>query len=118
MSANSWAQWQLLGENDAETAYLQTAQRRDQHRVRMWALFDLKTPRTFGDMHYSSMMIHREYHCRDKESRIISMSAHTGSMASGELVYSNSTHYKWAAIEPDSAEEALWNIACTKPLNH
>lgn len=113
-SANAWAGWQRLGENSAETAYVDAAQKRDHNRVRMWGLFDLKTPRAFGDMTYSSMKIQREYHCKDKQSRIISMAAFAGNMGSGDMIYSTNTPEKWAAIQPDSVEEALWYIACDK----
>lgn len=113
-SSNASAEWQNLGGNEAETAYVNSAgiQHRDRYRVTMWGLFDLKAPRNFGDLSYLSMKIQREYHCRNRETRIIAMSAHTGNMGSGELVYSNNTHNKWAPIKPDSVEEALWNIAC------
>ncbi|MFA6920596.1 MAG: surface-adhesin E family protein [Gallionella sp.] len=113
-SSNASAEWQSIGQNDAEIAYVDSAgiQHRDRHRVRMWALFDLQRPRNFGDITYLSMKIQREYHCRDRESRIIALSAHAGNMGAGELVYSNNAHSKWTAVKPDSAEEALWNIAC------
>lgn len=108
------ADWQKLGENDAETAYVGNIEQHDPHKVRMWGLFDLKTPGTFGDLTYSSMKIQREYLCKEKTSRVIFMAAFAGKMASGEVIYSNNMHYKWLPIQPDSAEEALWNVACKK----
>lgn len=114
LCSNVWAEWQQLGENESETAYVDAIQKRDSNRVRMWGLFDLKAPRAFGDMTYSSMKIQREYHCRNKQSRVISMTAFAGSMGSGEMIYSNNTHYKWAAIQNGSVEEALWNVACDR----
>ena len=116
-SSSASAQWQNLGGNDEETAYADTSgiQHRDRHRVKMWALFDLKSPRSFGDLSYASMKIQREYNCDSKESRIVAMSAHSGNMGTGETVYSNNTHYKWSGVKPDSAEQALWNLACTPP---
>lgn len=118
ISANASAGWQNLGENGTETAYVDAAnmQHGDRDRIKMWGLFDLKTPRTFGDMSYLSMKIRREYSCPDKKSRIIALSAYAGNMGAGELIYSNNTPDKWAAIQPDSVEEALWNIACGKNL--
>ncbi len=115
-SSSASAQWQSLGGDDEETAYADSAgiQRRDQ-RVKMWALFDLKSPRNFGDLRYASMKIQREYNCASKESRVVAMSAHSGNMGEGETVYSNNTHYKWARVKPDSAEQALWDIACSAP---
>lgn len=113
-SSTASAQWQALGGNDEETAYADTAgiEHRDRHRVKMWALFDLRSPRNFGDLSYASMKIQREYNCDSKETRIVAMSAHSGNMGAGETVYSNNTHYKWAGIKPDSAERALWDLAC------
>ena len=116
-SANASAEWQSLGTNAGETAYVDMSGilHRDRYRVRMWGLFDLQTPRNFGDLTYSSMKIQREYNCRTRESRIIARSVHTGKMGEGETIYSSNTHNKWLPVEPDSAEEALWNVACETP---
>jgi hypothetical protein len=109
------ADWQQIGENSTETAYVDNIVAHGPHKVRMWGLFDLKTPGTFGDLSYSSMKIQREYHCKDRISRVIFMAAYAGQMGEGEMIYSNNnTHSKWMPIQPDSAEEALWNVACKK----
>lgn len=113
-STSVFAQWQLLGKNNDETAYTDTATVHNGEHVRMWGLFDLKSPRPFGDMTYLSIKIKREYACHDKKSRVIAMSAHAGNMGTGDLLYSNNTVETWADVQPDSAEEALLNIACEK----
>ena len=115
-SSNAAAEWQSIGGNDTETAYVDAAGiRKDRYNItRMWALFDLKQARAFGDMNYLSMKIEREYSCRSKKSRIIAKTAYAGHMGQGELIYSSNTRDKWATVTPDSAEEALWNIACKK----
>jgi hypothetical protein len=115
-STNATAEWQNIGDSGTETAYIDFANIKNagHNKVYMWGLFDLKSPRTFGDMTYLSMKIRREYSCHDKKSRIIAMSAHAGHMGAGDLVYSSNTPDKWAVIQPDSAEEALWDIACRK----
>ncbi len=113
-STSVLAEWQRLGENKDETAYADTANTQQSGHTRMWGLFDLKAPRPFGDLTYLSMKIRREYSCRNKKTRIIAMSAYTGNMGTGELIYSNNTAEKWANVQPGSVEEALLNIACKK----
>jgi len=117
-STTAQADWLKLGENSIETAYVDNIETHGPHKIRMWGLFDLKTPAAFGDLTYSSMKIQREYHCLDKTSRVISMQAHAGQMGTGEMVYSNNTHNKPAPVQPDSAEEALWNVACKKTMDN
>ncbi len=116
ISTNAAAEWQGIGESDAEKAYVDSSNIKHfgHGRVKMWGLFDLKVPRTFGDMNYLSMKIEREYSCRDKKSRIIARTAYADHMGLGELIYSSNTPDKWAVVQHDSAEEALWNIACKK----
>lgn len=116
LSSNAAAEWQSIGTSDTETAYVDsTGIKKDRYNItRMWALFDLKQARAFGDMNYLSMKIEREYSCRSKKSRIIAKAAYAGDMGQGDLIYSSNTRDKWAAVAPDSAEEALWNIACKK----
>jgi len=106
------AAWQNLGGDVNESAYVDTVVHRDRDRVKMWALFDLKAAHAFGDMAYLSMKIQREYHCRDKKSRIVAMQAYAKNMGEGELIYSNNTREKWQAVQSDSVEEMLWNMAC------
>ena len=115
-STGASAQWQSLGENEVETAYVDSEdiQRGEHNIVRMWGLFDLKSPRNIGDMRYLSLKIQREYACnpKDKRTRVVKRTAHADHMGNGDLIYSSNTKEKWATIKPDSVEEALWNIAC------
>jgi hypothetical protein len=120
ISTHASAQWMRLGENEMEIAYVDTdnIQQGEHGTVKMWGLFDLKSPRNFGDLAYLSMTIQRDYSCNGKslKSRTITRTAHAGNMGVGNLIYSSNTKDKWAAIQPDSVEEALWKIACkTKP---
>lgn len=112
-SANALAEWQSLGGNEDETAYVDSAVPRDSNRVRMWGLFDLQQPRSFDGKPYLSMKIQREYQCRDKKSRIVAQSVHAGNMGTGELIYRSNVHHKWTVVQADSVEAMLWNIACT-----
>lgn len=110
------AEWENIGQSDNETAYVDSAGiRKDRYDIaRMWALFDLKQARPFGDLTYQSMKIEREYSCRSRKSRIIAKAAYAGQMGQGDLIYKSNVRDKWVVVEPDSAEEALWNIACKK----
>ncbi len=116
ISSEASAQWQSIGESDAETAYVDIAgiKRYPNGLTAMSALFDLKQPRAIGDMDYLSVKIEREYACRSRRSRIIAKAAYAGHMAQGEIIYTSNVREKWAIIAKDSAEEALWNIACGK----
>lgn len=112
--ATAQADWQKLGENSTETAYVANIEHHGPHIVQMWGLFDLKTPAIFGDLSYSSMKVQREYHCTNKTSNVIFMEAYAGQMGSGDRIYSTNTHDKPTPVQPDSAEEALWDVACKK----
>ncbi|MFA6970827.1 MAG: surface-adhesin E family protein [Gallionella sp.] len=113
-AADATAEWQSIGENADETAYVDADHIQHGKHRKMWALFDLKTPRTLGDKRYLSMKIQREYSCHGKRSRITTRRAYSGNMAAGDLIYSNDKHDNWVVIQPDSAEEALLNMACEK----
>ncbi len=115
-SSSAAAEWQNIGESDAETAYVDAAGiKKERYDVsRMWALFDLKQPRAIGDMDYLSMRIEREYACRSRKSRIVARAAYAGHMGQGELIYNSNVRDKWVSVAAGSAEEALWNIACKK----
>ena len=114
VSTGASAQWQSLGGNEVETAYVDSDNIQRGEHVRMWGLFDLKSPRNIGDMSYLSLKIQREYACspKDRRTRIIKRTAHADHMGTGNLIYSSNTKEKWTTIQPDSVEEALWNIAC------
>jgi hypothetical protein len=84
-------------------------------RVSMWSMVDLRVARrdNTGRL-FMSTKLHREYDCKERQSRNLYFSFHTGNMTTGEMNYVGADPENWAPIPPGSITENLLNIACKK----
>jgi hypothetical protein len=84
-------------------------------RVEMWSLIDLKEARrdNTGKL-FMSTKLHREYDCKEHQSRNLYFSFYSWHMAEGEIGYVGADPENWTPIPPDSVNEVLWKIACGK----
>jgi hypothetical protein len=115
-SGSALAKWVKVADDDRATFYADPAKtRKSGHFVKMWVLMDFKAPQsTRTGEKYSSTRLRGEYDCKEEQFRIIDFSNHSGDMASGETISSDSSMGKWTAIPPESFNEDMLNVACGK----
>ena len=83
--------------------------------VKMWTLYDFKTPQNFnGDRQYQSWKLLEEYDCGDDRSNVLARIYFDGPMGLGEVVYSSEEITKWTHVVPESVSASLMNVACGK----
>jgi len=83
--------------------------------VRMWELWDFKTSRTEPKPPHLSVTSQREFDCTKKRGRLLAMTAFSGNMGSGKVVYSHSNFQdQGILVEPGSVAETVWNVVCGK----
>ena len=83
--------------------------------VKMWELWDFKTSRTETKPPHMSVKSQREYDCTKKLGRLLALTAFSGNMGSGEVVYSNSDFKdQGIPVEPGSVAESVWKVVCSK----
>jgi hypothetical protein len=86
---------------------------RDGDIVSLWTLFDYMTIQSIVGGPWLSSKTRREYDCAEKRVRLLGYMTYTGNMASGEVVYSNSTQSAWEPIASDSMDANIWDVACS-----
>jgi hypothetical protein len=114
-SSSAFAEWREVGTDAAQqvTTYADPSTiRQTGDKARMWHLFDFKTANAVGSKTFRSLKGHSEYDCRQKQSRILSTSAHEGNMGTGAVVRLESTSGDWRPIPLDTPKEFLLRIAC------
>jgi surface-adhesin protein E len=81
--------------------------------VKIWELWDFKRTRTEPKPPHMSVKYQREIDCTKKRARLLAMTAYSGNMGSGKVVYSYSD-FKDQGIEvvPGSVSESVWKVAC------
>ena len=111
------ADWIPVGNNTSFTMYADPASiRKEDKRVKMWALTDFKTVNTTTDAkEYRSMKVQSEYDCQAVQSRLLEFSAYSANMGEGEMILNKAGLGKWKPVLPGSVIESFWNMACGKP---
>jgi hypothetical protein len=89
--------------------------RRNGDVVKLWALIDFKTLQTDPMSSYLSVKSQREIHCTEERIRLLMMTAFSGNMGSGTVVYRYSDfNDQGIPIERSSVAQSLWKVVCGK----
>ena len=86
--------------------------------VTMWSLNDLNAARSLDSKPYLSLVLEKEYNCKDKQDRLLYSAYHSGNMGGREVLLTKYEDKKWAPIQPNTPSDALWEIACHSVTLH
>jgi hypothetical protein len=87
--------------------------RREGDRAEMWVLIDYASPQPDKTgKQVMSDKLQYQYDCSGKQLSIVATSAHTGSMASGEIVNVNPDPPQLTPIPAGTTAEKMWQHAC------
>jgi len=114
-SSPAYAEWVMVSDSDEEgkTVYVDpTTIRRNRNLVKMWQLYDYKTVQSVAGIGFLTAKEQWEFDCAAMRSRVLALEEFSGNMGSGTEVYTNSEVGKWQPVEPESAPQALWKLAC------
>jgi surface-adhesin protein E len=120
-SAPAYAEWVAV-EKDYLLPGLQTVYvnpdtiRRDGNLVTMWQLIDFKWMKGNGRgaHRFFSTKTHKQFDCAEKRLRLLAFTEFSQHMGTGisDAGYIDKDH--WLAVEPESINQALWEMACGK----
>ena len=112
VTGSAWAEWVLISGDDTVDHYIDPATiRKDGNLVRVWEINDLKQRHKDGEL---SRRFRSEYDCKQERSKTLSISEHSGPMASGTTLISGIPNSSWRDIPPGSIGEAVLKIVCAK----
>lgn len=105
------AEWVVYRENDEMVFYYDPATiRKDGNLRRVWGLQDLKQRNKDG---YLSLRALTEFDCENERARTLSSSVHSGAMAGGKVLYTETTKTpQWNYIPPGTVAEVLFRRVC------
>jgi len=110
-----WVKLAAAG-NAANTIYADPATiRKAGNKAKLWTLVDHQTALSdsFGKAH-ASEKVQWEYDCKDDQQRMLAYVTFAENMGKGKTVFSDPDPGKWSPVAADTAEKALWKIACGK----
>ncbi len=114
-SVPAMAEWVSIGEQGpAEVFVDKTTIVRTGDMATMWTLQELKTPGSAGGAAYVSLKRQDEFDCKDPRTRGVQIAAYPQPKGEGKAVASEKGSGAWSKIVPESTNELLWKIACTK----
>ena len=85
--------------------------------VTFWVLMDFTTRQTVPSPPYLSVKSRREIDCTEEQIRLLGVTAFSGNMGSGEVLYTHadSVSDRGVSIEPGSVAQSLWKFVCANP---
>ena len=112
VTGSAWAEWVRVSGNDAADIYIDPATIRiDGGLRRVWEVQDLKQRHKDGEL---SRRTRNEYDCKQERYKTLSISEHSGPMASGTTLISGIPNSSWRDIPPGSIGEAVLKIVCAQ----
>jgi surface-adhesin protein E len=83
--------------------------------VTMWQLNDFKTMQGGrSPSRFSSTKIQKQFDCTEERLRLLALTDFWGNMGTGEPAGAYVDRGHWVPVEPDSINQALWEVACNK----
>jgi hypothetical protein len=111
-TTSAWADWVKYAETDEAVLYFDPATiRKDGNLRRVWKVYDLKERGSDGEL---SRRILEEYDCIGERWRTISLSAHSGSVASGEVLFDGIFPDTWHYVPPRTISEHVFKLVCAE----
>lgn len=109
------AEWVRLTEADGMTVHFDPDTiRRNGNLVKIWLLYDYKTPITTGRDTVLSTKMQSEYDCIGERVRTNPIFEIAGNMGKGKVVSSSLAEGPWIPIAPDTLGKREWMVACGK----
>jgi hypothetical protein len=88
--------------------------RRNGDVVKLWALMDFYAMQTEPSPPYLSVQSQREFDCAEERVRLLVLTAFSGNMGSGKVVFSYSdSDDQGISVEPGSVAQSLWKVVCS-----
>jgi hypothetical protein len=96
--------------------------RREENLVMIWQLIDFKWmqgnagigPLGFGPHRFFSTKTHKQFDCEEKRVRLLAFTEFSRRMGSGIAANGYVDKDYWLPVEPESINQALWELACGK----
>ena len=114
----SWAKWEISSVFDDDAYYIDRSTIRRKGDVsRIWILHYYDSTQEHNGDVYKSTKLLKLFNCKEEISAILSLLRTSGSMGSGEVVWSltfKDNELIWDPIVPASVNETHWKIACGK----
>jgi surface-adhesin protein E len=83
--------------------------------VMMWQLIDFKTMQGGrSPSRFSSMKMQKQFDCVEARVRLLRVRVFWGNMGTGDPTEAYVEKGNWVLVEPDSVDQALWEVACNK----
>ncbi|HSV70890.1 MAG TPA: surface-adhesin E family protein [Methylibium sp.] len=115
VAAPAAAEWTELGGNDTVTFYADTATLATAGGIAsMWTLVSSKTPRSNGEVKFSSIRTRFEFDCAGQRIRELESRFHAGEMGEGAVVGGHAEAGAWEPLAEGSVKHEVAQLACKK----
>lgn len=126
LNSSAMAEWVNAGTGtDGTNVYANPSTiRKKGNKVKLWAMFDYKTPNTantYPPSTYQSAKLQYEFDCEEEQYTTNAFYDYSENMGGGKVVFSSEMVVKmsvgvihWVPVMPDTLDNVLLNYACKK----
>ena len=112
LSGSAWAEWVKIDSSNVSDFYIDPETiRKDGSLRRIWLIQNLKQRNKDGELSEQTRV---EYDCKQERFRLLSLSTHSGPMASGTNLFRTGEEATWTDIPPNTVVEVVLKIVCAK----
>jgi hypothetical protein len=127
-SIAAYAEWVPVEKDylssELQTVYIDpdTIQRKEENLVTIWQLVDFKWmqgnlglgPFGYGPHRFFSTKTRKQFDCEKKRLRLLAFTEFSRPMGTGIPANGYIDKDNWIPVEPDSINQALWEVVCVK----
>lgn len=118
LSFSANAAWLRVMDSDSSIGYIDpTTIKNSNNIVRVWSLYDYKSPKVISNETSNSFKALYEFNCKDDKSRTLASAFYSGNMGSGKLNYTGQKLSEWEYIIPDTVISAIYKLVCSGKLS-
>ena len=112
VSVSAWADWEKVTETDSIVQYIDpTTIRKNGSLRRVWTLTDMKVRDPVGALSLRGLA---EFDCKEERMKTLSLSSHSGPMATGQTLSDFEPEGKGSYIAPRTVDEAVLRRVCSR----
>ncbi len=116
VSTGAMAEWNFLRNGDGGLkAYADLSSiRKTDNGMKVWVMVDYTTIQGNGKFKHLSTRVFKEFDCKDKRERSLSVTLFKGNMTDGDITYTTNNSNDWGNVIPNTIDAEYMSIACGK----
>lgn len=113
-SSQSFADWSLVHQDDADHYIDYSLISKRGHKARVWYLQNYGEPQAIKNIKYRSVKNRSEFDCKAGKMRILAYALYLEPMGQGHALFNKGEALDWQIIKPKTLNDLYLKLVCSK----